>query len=373
MESIKGIVVGLLLFLIAFPVLFWNEGRAIKTAQGLEEGASAVVSLEPDKVQVAMDKKLVHIIGEAKTDEQLNDAAFNVTVNAVALRRSVEMFQWEEQQKSETREKLGGGTETITTYSYNKTWSSQAIDSSRFEKTAGHANPGAMKHESLTRRASLVTLGAYKLSPALINKMDNYEPLPLDQALFEALPDGLRAQSKLDGQFFFIGAAPSSPEIGDTRVSFQIVKPGVVSVIAQQFGNSFEPYTTKTKTKIELLYTGTHSAAAMFESELAANAMLTWILRLVGLVMMFIGLTMVFRPISVVASVVPFIGSVFRMGTSIIAGGISLVLSLVTIAIGWIFYRPLIGILLLVVAAAIIAGVITLVRKKKAIAQTADA
>ena len=35
-----------ILILAAFPLLWWNEGRAVKTAQGLSEGAGAVVSVE---------------------------------------------------------------------------------------------------------------------------------------------------------------------------------------------------------------------------------------------------------------------------------------------------------------------------------------
>src|SRR5436190_1615354 len=38
MSSIKSVLVGLVLFLAAFPLLFWNEGNAVRTAKSLEEG-----------------------------------------------------------------------------------------------------------------------------------------------------------------------------------------------------------------------------------------------------------------------------------------------------------------------------------------------
>ena len=41
MESIKGVIAGLILFLLSFLVLFWNEGRAVKTHKGLQEGANS--------------------------------------------------------------------------------------------------------------------------------------------------------------------------------------------------------------------------------------------------------------------------------------------------------------------------------------------
>ena len=36
MESIKGVAIGVVLFLLAFPVLWWNEGRAVSEAKSLE-------------------------------------------------------------------------------------------------------------------------------------------------------------------------------------------------------------------------------------------------------------------------------------------------------------------------------------------------
>ncbi|HJL23314.1 MAG TPA: hypothetical protein RMH80_13870, partial [Polyangiaceae bacterium LLY-WYZ-15_(1-7)] len=44
-ESIKGVLVGILFFLGSFPLLFWNEGRAVRRAKDLEEGRGAVVAV----------------------------------------------------------------------------------------------------------------------------------------------------------------------------------------------------------------------------------------------------------------------------------------------------------------------------------------
>jgi len=41
--SIKGVLVGVVMVTAAFPVLFWNEGRAVQTAKSLAEGRGAVV------------------------------------------------------------------------------------------------------------------------------------------------------------------------------------------------------------------------------------------------------------------------------------------------------------------------------------------
>ena len=43
--AIKGVLIGIVLFLISFPLLWWNEGRAVKTAKGLQEAGGSVVSV----------------------------------------------------------------------------------------------------------------------------------------------------------------------------------------------------------------------------------------------------------------------------------------------------------------------------------------
>ena len=51
MESIKGVLVGLICFVASFPLLWWNEGRSVQTYKSLTEGRGAVVSVASDSVQ----------------------------------------------------------------------------------------------------------------------------------------------------------------------------------------------------------------------------------------------------------------------------------------------------------------------------------
>jgi hypothetical protein len=92
----------------------------------------------------------------------------------------------------------------------------------------------------------------------------------------------------------------------------------------------------------------------MIQKAQAENSMLTWILRLVGFVVMMAGLAMILKPLSVVADVVPILGSIVGAGLGFIAFLISAVLSLTTIAIAWIVYRPLLAGLLIVAAVALV-------------------
>ena len=153
---------------------------------------------------------------------------------------------------------------------------------------------------------------------------------------------------------------PATPAIGDIRVTHEAVFPGAVSVIAKQTGNTFEPFIAQAGGTIEMLDTGTVSSESMFAAAHASNRIMTWVLRLVGAVLMFVGFSLLFRPLSVLADVVPFIGNIVGVGTGIVAFLLSAPLSLLVISIAWIFCRPLIGVPL---AIAAVVGFVFLIRK----------
>src|SRR3989304_4700631 len=122
-ESIKGILVGLFLVAGSTAGLFWNEGRAVQTERSLTEGAGMVTNVPAERVDAAAEGKLVHVPSDAKTTAALNDAEFGVSAPGLRLVRTVEMYQWKEESKTETRRNVGGSGGTLTTYSYGRTWS----------------------------------------------------------------------------------------------------------------------------------------------------------------------------------------------------------------------------------------------------------
>jgi len=351
-NAFAGILIGLILFVVAFPLLFWNEGRAVKTYKTLKEGGGAVVSVASDKVDPANTDKLIHVTGLADTQATLTDPLFGISSKALKLTRDVEMYQWEEKSEKKTTEKLGGGTETVTTYTYQKEWSKRLNNSSNFKQAADHKNPSAMPYSEDKQIAPVVTLGAFDLSPSLVRKISSEQVLPLGGDT--QIPEPLLGKVKVVDSSFYVGADPANPQIGDTRITFKVTPPTEVSVIAQQKGKSFGPYLTTAGGTIELLQTGIHNAAAMIQKAQADNTLMTWLLRGLGFILMLIGLSLIMRPLSVLASVVPFLGKVVEMGTGLIAFLLAAIFSLVTIAIAWIVYRPLLGGLLIAGAVALV-------------------
>jgi len=346
-SSFKGIIFGILLFIGAFPLIFWNEGRSIDSIKTLDEGRSLVVDVASEQVDPSHNGGLVHIFGNAITNDVVKDQFFGVQENALKLKRTVEMYQWKQNKDSKVRENLGGSETTETTYSYQKIWSEEPINSAQFKKPEGHENP-VMPYATETYSATNITIGTFKLTDPFINQINTFENYPLSLQNFEAMDSDLKKLFVLSGNSFFHGD-PSNPQIGAIRVSYRIIKPTQISVVGKQADNMIQTYYTKNG-NINLLGLGNVSAESMFGSAESESTSITWALRLMSFFLMWIGLFMVFGPMKTLGDTVPFIGSILGVGIGLVAGVVSLVLSFATIAIAWIVYRPLIGILLFVLA-----------------------
>ena len=85
-DAIKGVLFGLLLAIVAFPLLFWNEGRAVRTAKSLAEGRGAVVAASAERLDPANEGKLVHVAGRARTEDTVADPLFGVQAPAIIER-----------------------------------------------------------------------------------------------------------------------------------------------------------------------------------------------------------------------------------------------------------------------------------------------
>ncbi|MBQ2380838.1 MAG: hypothetical protein II295_10675 [Akkermansia sp.] len=202
--SIKGVAIGGVLFLAGIPLLFWNEGRAVKTAKALEEGASVCVKLpNADTLDATMDGKLVHVTGKAVTEETLSDDIFTgLAPTAIRLTRKVEYYQWVENEKKEKKKNVGGSETTVTTYTYSKKWVTSPVDSSSFRE-AGHDNQVFLP-EATDRNivAQTARYGAFELTPDQINRISGAKPVELKP---EYIPDSLKGRVTLSGGYAYVG------------------------------------------------------------------------------------------------------------------------------------------------------------------------
>ena len=540
-DSLKGIIVGIILFIVSFPLLFWNEGNSVKVAKALEEGRGVTVEV-PDisKIDPANEGKLVHMCGDATTQDVLKDAEFGISHNGIMLRRKVQYYQWVEKSHEETKKNMGGSETTVTTYTYSKEWCNKPVNSTSF-KERGHDNIVSYSVSGQEEYASNVQFGAFKFTQGMIERLGNektyslaeykipdalkgracvadkfvyvgpktaqsvqqqaalgfgqqgaqaarevaanarqtaavdvqrtkleieqlrlqvkqqqlvqqdpastadqkqaaqlaaaraeieiqqkellikqaetqakpQEPLAVQQARLElertrlqvqqlqatlqnpAVPAEQRQaietsikqmeltvqqqelklkQAQLDAQTTAVAqpavqqpavqqvqepapqeepcsVSPTNPQIGDVRVTWEVISPKeAVSIVYVQTGDTFAPYHAKSDRSVALLGMGIQSAEQLYKHAEDMNTITTWVLRFIGWFLMFTGLNMIFKPLSVLGDVVPFIGTLIGGATGVVAALIALILSLTTIAIAWIWYRPLLGIALLAVA-----------------------
>jgi len=287
----------------------------------------------------------------------LSDPDFGIAAQGLRLSRTAEMYQWKEESKSETEKKLGGGEETVTTYSYSKVWDDSQIDSSDFKKPDGHQNPPMAIH-SRTFQIPQGKLVAFDLDTPVLDRIegDKDYSLSADQsAAIKAAYTGTKPLSMVDGKIY-LGNDNTTPALGDYRIGYELAPLGVVSIVARQAGSHFEPYQTQAGDALLMVDTGNVPAEKMFADAVSANTLITWLLRGAGLLLLTIGFALFLSPIGVILDVIPFLGSMARMGTGIIAFVLAILVGTTTIAIAWFWYRPLLAVGIL--AAGVIAAVI---------------
>lgn len=353
MNSVFGVLIGVLLVALSVVLLFWNEGRAVTTAKSLDETQAQLVSVAADQLDFTNSGKPVHVTGEAVSDATLSDETFGITETAVLkLHRVVEMYQWKERSETRTVKNGDGSEDRTTTYYYDTVWSSSRIDSSRFEERYNHRNPPAMPYDGRERIASPINVGSFTLSSTLVGKIDIAEARPISREEFASLGAGVQEAAggrplTLRSGVLYGAHTPEAPQVGDFRVKFQVVRPQTVSIVARQEGASLVPHPTEAGGEIALLQPGYHDGQSMIAAAHTKNTLWTWGLRAIGFVLMLVGFNLMLKPFAVAGDIVPILGDVVAAGVGLAAGAVALGLSFATIATAWFFYRPALAILLL--------------------------
>ena len=415
-NSFKSIGTGFVLLIAATALLWWNEGRAVKTAKMLEEAGSAYVEMpNPDKKDASLDGELICGTAMATTEDSLSDNQFGIGAKAISLKRKVEYYQWIEHASEEKEDKLGGKEVTTTTYTYSKEWVSRPVESAQFKDPAYQKlNTVLTTYEDQEQWAENVSWGAYKLSESLIHGISSKEAMDLaisedlltqfdkpTKTAYErfygvkqptqpaqpaqpaqtvvlsdsakAVADSLQAvndsinkamanaENKKDleyihqaGNVLYFGRVPGSPEVGDVRVTFEKVVPAKVTVMAVVDGDTFKPFKAKNGKRFETLVMGKKTGDEIIEDAQDANSTWTWILRIVGILLVISAFKSIFGFLTMILKVVPFIANIIGFGVNIVCTILGIFWSLIIIALAWLFYRPLLSICLLAIGAFLV-------------------
>ena len=180
-NSFKAIGGGFLMFVLGTALLWWNEGRAVKTEKMLDEAGNAYVEMEnPNKKDASLEGELICGTAMATTEDSLVDAQFGIGAKAISIRRNVEYYQWVEHSQTKREDKLGGKEVTTTTYTYTKEWVSSPIESSDFHDPAyQNKNSVLTTVDESEQWAENVKWGAYTLSESLFHRISSREAIDL--------------------------------------------------------------------------------------------------------------------------------------------------------------------------------------------------
>src|SRR5579863_5626723 len=158
--SLVAALIGLVLVPASIVLLYWNEGRAVDAIRALGRGAAMIVEVGAAPVDPQANGKLVHVSATMQPTTPARDPVFGVTGDGLLrLSRSVEMYQWKETSSSQSQQTVGGSKTTETTYTYQRVWSAQPVNSAQFKVRDGHQNP-PMDVRSATFDGAVVKLGA---------------------------------------------------------------------------------------------------------------------------------------------------------------------------------------------------------------------
>jgi hypothetical protein len=222
-------------------VIRYREAMSHHGGQLVDLGASALP-------QAGQAGYLARLSGVPRVVVAPRDPEFNLRRDTPVLFRHVEMFQWREI-------RFGGNTD------YELDWVSQPVDSSKFERPAGHANPGAFPIAARQFVADRVQLGGFALDPALVHALPGTQRVPPDVS---ALPANLAATFVPYNGYLVTSANPGDPHRGDLRVSWEEVPLQLVTVVARIDGDHLVPATKTTDSKGFAVEVGDRSLLDMF-------------------------------------------------------------------------------------------------------------
>ena len=329
-NSFKSILVGIMLFLSSFGVLYWNEGRV-----DLSLIAKTAEEIQVDKNNPESDGKLIFASAEVSTKKLLEDS-YLAAGEYLEIERKVEMFSWTERTSTSSEKNLGGSETETTTYEYVKDWTENPRDSSSFKFPEEHRNL-AKSLSSEIKRVESASIGSYSIDTSDI-QLPAKKTITLNkQNTF--LKDGWNLATD---SFLFKGKGSfQEPLIGDLRISYSVVSPDKnMTIFGKLDENNKEIssyYNEKKDATLYRLFKGSQDTAIQtLHSEYKSS---TWILRAVGFLMMWIGLSMLFKPLHVLFDVIPFLGSLSRGLVSVASFIVALVLSIITILISMIIHN----------------------------------
>lgn len=329
-------------------LIIGNEARAVQYSKLLEDSISIVQPVLPD---AAVDKsnvgRLVYVTGVMTIHEPLTEVDYGISVLAVKLLRQVQMYQWVETKYDVYDE---DGNSIGFEYDYHTEWQSNLIDSSSFHTSMGHRNPKEFPIKKQTQINENVKVGNYYLGLDLKKKFKDFISIASDER-----PE--RQDIKLHAGMYYHCQNIWNPEVGDIRMQFFYAgQHGQVVTIIAKLDEFFTlvPYLQGGDAEISFLRIGHYTLEEMFALAHLKNKFLTWMLRGAGWLLLYLCCMSLTTLLQIIVSRSHFLQEVLPLSHSSMKMTVSMCLSLFVTALAWVWYRPILGIGLIIITVPIL-------------------
>lgn len=215
-------------------------------------------------------------------DEPLTEVDYGISIQAVKLKRRVQMFQWVEERTQRDYSDVQSAQSSDGDYYYVTEWRDKLVDSRSFYIRHGHQNPPDIPLKTITYIAPFVRIGQLTLGTELKNKFDDYIEVTSDER-----PE--RRDIKLHLGIYYHCEDVWNPQVGDIRVQFYYAGLNTehVTVIAMQKDGRLQPYKTSKGHEILILRHGLLNIYQMFSAEHSDARFETWKLRGAGMFILY--------------------------------------------------------------------------------------
>lgn len=339
-NPLTGILGGALIFLCAFPVLYFNEAQ---------ENLSKVAEQAVEYNEALESSYLGYTVGAFSATNKANDPL--LTREFVAVTRTVEMYGYIETQSTATTN--SGNTQSSFNseirYTYSKawlvnpgqttTWRGRTSDFPRdlpINYNTWIVNlPQPRTSTSTGLSINNIPVDGTNLDLSASNDLSVTQDMIVNNSYTVVLNDlYFTNQERFD---------LSTPLIGDVRISFTVIEFDDQGLLLGNIDNNqFSAFTTDSGNIMYRFFNG-ESTIENVVSQLQTEYQLTiWIFRVVGFLMLFVGLLLSFKPISTLFNFIPIFGSVGSGLFTIMLFVVSLVLAITTIVISLIVQNILV-------------------------------
>jgi hypothetical protein len=217
-----------------------------------------------------------------------------------------------------------------------------------------HTYPARVENESFSVNTATIGSWSFDASEASLPGGDSVAANELQLV-------GQGQSARPSGNYLYLfNADPNNTQIGDHRVSYTALSPGLrTTIFAEGSGNSLVAHNHKEGSFFRALRGDRATAISTLKTEYAVAGVMGY---LIGFLMMWFGLSSIFAPLHAVAGILPFLKKASSFIVSLVTFPIALVLTLLTMLISSILQSP---IALAIVGVIVIGGAVYLYKNRK--------